>query len=346
MRRKSQRQSIFLPALETEYSTDLARYEALRAEIVRQIDELLKNEHIILASPIESRVKTWASVVEKIQRNQVQPAKLAEIRDIAGLRVIALFRRDVERIQKIVEENFAVLHKEDTFTRLSENQFGYGSIHYEVEPPKDWLKVPTLKKLDGLRAEIQVRTGSQHIWAAASHMLQYKKEAHVPPPMRRAINRVAALLETVDLEFERVLVEREEYSQRIGEQKGDAPLDTESLKRLLAATFPDKNREEGEDYADLLDDLLHFEIRTTNQLTAILNKHLKAVLKDEETNVAESRSEIEGGKELIGTSKERTLRGVYFTHVGLARMALSKEFPEGLSEYQARKSQRFFKPTK
>jgi ppGpp synthetase/RelA/SpoT-type nucleotidyltranferase len=30
--------------------------------------------------------------------------------------------------------------------------------------------------LGGLRAEVQVRTTAQHIWAAASHKLQYKHE--------------------------------------------------------------------------------------------------------------------------------------------------------------------------
>src|ERR1700693_5111858 len=184
-----------LKSLEKEYQTDAARFGALCTEIVRQIDELLKAEKITLSSPPEFRVKSWASIVEKIRRYELDPKCLAEIRDVAGIRIIALFRRDLDRIERILETNLKILYKEDTFGRLSENQFGYGSIHYEVEPPPEWMQVPTLRKLEGLRAEIQVRTGSQHIWAATSHILQYKKEAHVPPPMRRAINRVAALLE-------------------------------------------------------------------------------------------------------------------------------------------------------
>lgn len=59
--------------------------------------------------------------------------------------------------------------------------------------------------MSGLKAEVQVRTVTQHVWAAASHVLQYKQEASVPLPVRRSIYRVSALLETVDLEFERVL---------------------------------------------------------------------------------------------------------------------------------------------
>jgi ppGpp synthetase/RelA/SpoT-type nucleotidyltranferase len=321
------RYSTFLKALENEYGAQVICFEDLCVEMVKQIDQLLRDAHINLASPIESRVKTWASIVDKIKRNQIQPKALAEIRDVAGVRTIALFRRDMEPIQKIIESNFKVVHKEDTFTRLRENQFGYGSIHYEVQPPPEWLKIPTLKKLDGLRAEIQVRTSSQHIWAAASHILQYKKVTHVPPPILRTINRVAALLETIDLEFERVLVEREEYTQQISQRKDDIPLNTESLKRLLDAILPSEHRDdlEGEDYADLLDDLLRFNVRTTRKFERIVKKHLKAVIKEDELYVQASIHELESGQQPSGTSEERTRRRVYFTHVGLARTALQLE---------------------
>jgi hypothetical protein len=78
-------------------------------------------------------------------------------------------------------------------------------VHFVVEFPEPWFVVPTIGPMRGLRAEIQVRTHAQHIWADASHILQYKKESSVAPKTRRDIHRIAALLETVDLEFEKVL---------------------------------------------------------------------------------------------------------------------------------------------
>ena len=87
----------------------------------------------------------------------------------------------------------------------------YQSLHYIIRIPKHWLKVSTFADLGELKAEIQLRTLAQHIWAATSHKLQYKHEDSVPPPIRRSIYRVSALLETVDLEFERVLAERGTY---------------------------------------------------------------------------------------------------------------------------------------
>ena len=54
----------FLRALENEYETDVIRFKNICDEIVKQVDQLLRDARINLASPIESRVKTWASIVE------------------------------------------------------------------------------------------------------------------------------------------------------------------------------------------------------------------------------------------------------------------------------------------
>lgn len=320
-----------LNALEKEYRMNRGLYELLCKEIATQVGELLSVERISVASPFEYRVKTWSSLAEKIERNRSEPKNLSEIGDVAGIRIIALFRRDVERISKIVESHLDVLAKEDTSSRLAEDQFGYGSIHYEVRPPAEWLKIPTLRKLEGLRAEIQVRTGSQHIWAAASQVLQYKKETHVPIPLRRSINRAAALLETVDLEFERFLLEREQYTKEIRTEAEDLPLNTESLRQVLDEIFPAQNRAQDEDYATLLDDLTQSKITTTDQLKALVAKHLKAVMEGEHSYVTRRTADLASGTPVVGTTAERVRSGVYFTHVGLAREALRREFGPDIS---------------
>jgi hypothetical protein len=78
---------------------------------------------------------------------------------------------------------------------------------------------------------------------------------------------------------------------------------------LLDASLPAKNRDdkEGEDYADLLDDLLHFRIDTTNQLRDLIKKHMKSVLKDEHTHVVASVAEMQSGLPLMGTDQPEFL---------------------------------------
>ncbi|MCH7572497.1 MAG: RelA/SpoT domain-containing protein, partial [Planctomycetes bacterium] len=153
-----------LKALRDDYDQKRSLYESFCHEIKAQLVELLLQENITLVFPIEDRVKPWSSIVDKCQRNNLTPHTLRDINDIAGLRIIVLFQRDQEKACDIISNNFQVLSKENTADRLAEDQFGYGSVHFEIQPKEEWLSVPTLSKLEGLRAEIQVRTAAQHIW--------------------------------------------------------------------------------------------------------------------------------------------------------------------------------------
>lgn len=298
--------------LQREYQEKRGLYEELCRQLATQISELLREARITTASPIEHRVKSWESIVDKIERNQIEPKDLGEIRDVAGLRMVAVFRRDLATMTDIIEKHFQVLHKEDTMGRLGENQFGYGSIHYEVNVPPDWFKVPTLKRLQGLCAEIQVRTGSQHIWAAASHLLQYKREVHVPVPLRRSINRVAALLETVDLEFERVLVEREHYVEQIDREEKHELLNTESLRRVLDKMFPDENRTDDEQYGELVDDFTEFKVKTTTELRTLIERHWQTVERTEASRLAEFRKRLATGEGVSDKLKVRLRRALSY----------------------------------
>ena len=206
--------------LRSEYSIQSDRARRLRAALCEQIEQILSSHGIALGVPIESRVKTLESSEEKLDRKSLELKSLLELNDLIGIRIILLFRRDIVTVSKLLAETFEVLSTEDTATRLSEAQFGYQSLHHIIRVPKSWLSVPTFFDLGELKTEIQLRTLAQHIWAAASHKLQYKHEESVPPPIRRSIHRVSALLETVDLEFERVLTDRGTY---IAEASSNTP---------------------------------------------------------------------------------------------------------------------------
>ena len=268
--------------LKNEYDEKAPLYHSLCRELTTQLDELLKQADVSLAFPIDARVKTWDSITEKCERNALEPSSLGDIGDVAGLRLLVLFRRDLDNVRQILDANFEILHFEDTANRLGEDQFGYGSMHFGVRPKEAWLELPTLRRLQGLEAEIQLRTASQHIWAAASHVLQYKRESHVPGPVRRSINRAAALLETVDLEFERVLAEREEYVETSATPGAEAVLDTDLLRIVLDEILPAQNKTDDEDYGELLDELDYFGVKTAGQLESTFEKHKNAIERADE----------------------------------------------------------------
>lgn len=240
--------------------------------------------------------------------------------------MVLLFSRDLKEACKLIEGTFHVEEKEDTILRLLPDQFGYGSIHYQLATPDTWQDVPTLKGLRGLNAEVQVRTAAQHIWAAASHVLQYKHEEDIPVPIRRSIVRAAAMLEIVDLEFERVLDARSGYLVESGSFSDSELLNSDSIRLLLDSVLPDKNRKPPEPYSEILEELRLIEITDIGQLREILERHLDALNSKEAEQVRRCENDFQEGNPLTGTSEERYRKGVYFSHAGLTRNVLELEY--------------------
>jgi putative GTP pyrophosphokinase len=108
-----------------------------------------------------------ATIAEKIKRKALKLKRVEDLNDLVGIRFILLFARDIDEACRLIEATFTVLERQDAQLRLAEDQFGYASIHFAVELPASWLRVPSGAGLGGLSAEIQVRTTAQHIWAAA-----------------------------------------------------------------------------------------------------------------------------------------------------------------------------------
>ncbi len=311
--------------LREEYQALASRAELFVKALFEEFTELLKQQNIALAVPIEHRVKAWDSIAEKIDRKSLALEELTELPDLVGLRLILLFSRDLEKTHGLISETFTVHSHEDTAKRLDVSQFGYQSFHYVIEPPGSWLSVPSLADFAKLKAEVQTRTLAQHMWAAASHKLQYKQEQSAPVPVRRSINRVSALLEIVDLEFERVLQERESYLGEVDPGETGSTLNVDLIARVLDELLPAENKRPGEEYAELLEDLLQFDISTSGQLRELIEKHKDAIDKLEATYAGSGP-------------------GAYFTHCGLARCALNEEFGESWDEWLAQKARRGSQP--
>lgn len=320
--------------LRREYETVYPVAVNFAASIEEQLSSLMDGKPLSLGVPIEKRIKTWTSIKGKIERKNLLLSSVRELDDLVGLRVITLFLRDLQTIQDLLQDNFEILHTEDAGKKLDEAHFGYQSVHYVLALPHSWLNIPTMKEFKGLRAEVQVRSLAQHIWAAASHKLQYKRESSVPEPIRRSISRASALLETVDLEFERVLAEREDYLNDVKESEVDElELNVDLLNPILSTEFPLRNKEYDEPYAELLEDLNAFNINKVKELKNLIEKNWSCIWEREKSSLEETAARLEAKQKLYGTSKERLEAGVYFTHVGLARAALHCQFGEEWNEF-------------
>lgn len=283
---------------------------------------LLSDSSITLAVPIAARVKAWRSLVEKINRHSLSLETITDLPDLVGLRLILLFKCDIDNVHSMLVDHFDIKSSEDTGDRLGTTEFGYQSRHYLLHLPESWLSVPSIRDFRDLQAEIQVRTLAQHLWAAASHKLQYKVESGVPAPLRRTIHRLSALLETVDSELNDILQERVNYTNTIISGEVIEPLNVDNVAALLKKLLPKENLDLHEPYADLVQDFLEAGLSTTDKFVLVIEKHLKSALSYDKALVKSRRSEQSGR----GTTPERLSRGVYFSHVGLARHILRLEF--------------------
>lgn len=294
--------------LEDQYRDCRDRASRFRDALITQLETLLEKNALTLAVPLDGRVKTWSSILEKIHRKSMAIERVLDLDDLIGVRIILLFRRDLKTVNDLLLNNFDVISAENAADRLSETQFGYQSQHYIVRFPEEWLKLPSYAQYRELKTEIQLRTAAQHIWAASSHKLQYKHEASVPLPLLRAIHRVSALLETVDLEFDRLLTEREKYVASEVRQDSDKELlNVESLQKITAELLPAENKHEDEEYDELLVDLIHFNYCKESDLRALICNNLNDALREDANEASK-----------YGMNK-------YFNHVGLTRQSLSFE---------------------
>lgn len=207
---------------ETGSGTDwTAAYSAVRDTYERYCEKLQDLLALVLDTygieyvQMEGRAKDVASFTEKIQRKGGKYGDpLAEVTDLAGIRIIAYYVEDVERIASIIRQEFSVLeeHSGDKQAELADNEFGYASFHLVLELAEKRSSLLEWQEFAGRKAEIQVRTALQHAWAAVNHKLDYKKSQDSPRELRRRLFRLSALFELADEEFSKIRLEGQRIS--------------------------------------------------------------------------------------------------------------------------------------
>lgn len=135
-------------------------------------------------------------------------------------------------------------------------------------------------------------------------------------------------MEQVDLEFDRVLTERETYVGELSAFEGGQALNTDVLEKVLADEFPPENKLEGENFGKLLDEFIAFGIDNVQSLKKLLKKHRDAIFAAEEAAVKDVREKKGKGHYIYTHDPERFDKGVFYAHTGLARQALREEVGE------------------
>ncbi|MEO6177054.1 MAG: RelA/SpoT domain-containing protein [Flavobacterium circumlabens] len=309
-------EKIELSNIEAEYNSLIPFLQRFKNSLQDQIEKILEIEEIALGFPIQNRIKKYDSIVEKFETGRFSLKKsVTELQDLVGLRIILLFNRDVKIVNKLINDNLEVVKSYDTSGKLLDNQFGYSSIHLVVKIPETWLNVPTFYGLGTFKAELQIRTLSQHTWAEASNELQYKQKDNIPKPLLRSIGRVSALLETVDLEFDRLLGERDSYKYSLineNQSSKNEDLNVDILETIIESKLPIENKNSNEDISDLILDLKYFDILKTDDLINLIDKHLEEAIVHDKKYARNSNKTNE----------------IFFSRVGLIRVMLDIDNPK------------------
>jgi len=170
------------------------------------LEQILRKavDHFGYIGIVQTRAKQVSSFSTKIILKDKYKNPLTDMTDLCGARVILHFQSQVEKICAFIKENFEIdeANSLDLKSKLKVNEFGYRSVHYIVTPRKgSILDIPVEEKFRSLKAEIQVRTLAEHVWADISHDRIYKTELTIPEEWKREAARLSAILENADITF-------------------------------------------------------------------------------------------------------------------------------------------------
>ncbi len=145
---------------------------------------------------IKTRLKSAESMREKLQKMGL-PLSISAIEDnlsdVAGVRVICAFEKDVYTIAKslLQQDDIQLIEEKDYIKNPKLN--GYRSLHLIVTVP---IFLAHEKKL--MRVEIQLRTIAMDSWASLEHQLRYKKDNVFTDEMKAELLHCANLSAELD----------------------------------------------------------------------------------------------------------------------------------------------------
>ncbi len=272
------------------YTLNRNAYKQLAFKVHNIINEVLVIKKINFHA-IFNRVKELESFKEKIKDPKYSNPQ-EQITDLAGIRIICYVESDIEKICKVIEENFDIDDENsgDKSKLLGTDRVGYKSIHYVAKLNRARLVLPEYQSFSNSKFEIQIRTILQHAWAEIEHDRNYKFSGELPHEIQRRFKLVAGILELADKEFNRIASDIDKINVEVekGTKSGNIDYDINSttLKQFLTTkfeyfvpnvikpTFPDKASE-----LKIVNELRKYGLKTLSDLNEIIPTNFIANLK-------------------------------------------------------------------
>jgi putative GTP pyrophosphokinase len=181
---------------------DREQWERFGQEAAKKLKAALRQRGIW--AEVTSRAKEIDSLIKKLIN---KPEHTYEsLGDKVGLRIIVRYVSEIETVMALAEELFACRDRENKLSKLGPDKVGYLSTHIDISP-KDADPLAADFSPSVYRAELQVRTMAQHLWADMAHDTFYKNDETLNPlpiQLQRRVNVLAGVVEVADNEFDRL----------------------------------------------------------------------------------------------------------------------------------------------
>jgi len=164
---------------------------------LRIVNEDLKEyQGIDVIDYIASRVKTPASIATKLYNlgfELTADAAKQKLTDIAGIRVICPFAKDINYLVNLIHlmPDVHVITEKDYINRPKKS--GYRSYHMILQIP-----VFFAGHTENVTVEMQIRTEAMNFWASLEHRVRYKFDGAIPKHLSDELSTIADQISVLD----------------------------------------------------------------------------------------------------------------------------------------------------
>lgn len=204
------------------YNEKRALFEDAAASYKTLISLLLADNDKFSTPIVTGRVKNREECITKFSlkyqkkcEEQQSPYEIKDyISDIIGIRVVCLYESDIQLIKDVVADNFEIISETDKTLAVEsqDDTFGYKGLHLDSKLSSQRSALPEYRRFSEYSFEVQIRTIVQDAWSVLDHKIKYKKS--IPLHLKRRINRMAALFELADQEFQNIRNETAELEKQ------------------------------------------------------------------------------------------------------------------------------------
>ncbi len=170
-------------------------------------------------SPIEfvdGRVKTIASILDKLDRMGLSIHEIDKVYDIAGIRINCQFVEDIYMVVELLKkrQDLEIVETRDYISNQRES--GYRSYHIHA-----YYHLETIDGMKKVMVEFQIRTLAMNFWASIEHSLNYKYEGQIPDQIKNRLKQAAEAAAWLDGQMSMIRDEIAEAQKTFEKRKAD-----------------------------------------------------------------------------------------------------------------------------